>query len=177
MKISKKTFTDFIINSLCPNCLITIQMPYTHKTKNFERFRSYVRVVMKKVEKDLLGKKWNKFHYRFIVFYENCNNLTTWHAHIICNFKNEHTGISETFDNIENACAQANHAFRTDYSSKKDLEIHVSMLENIDQTEKAINYCQKELWHECLDKSSVIRMEFSDDIFSLKKHSAQSGAL
>lgn len=51
------------------------------------------------------------------------------------------------------------------------------MLENIDQTEKVINYCQKELWHEYWDKSSVIRMKFSDDIFSLKKHNAQAPAL
>lgn len=168
----KRARVESIVNSIQPNYMITIQLPPAYKSKKLERFRFNIKNIMQQVEKELLGKKWHKHHYRFIVFYENKNELEPWHAHILGNFTDNKTGKIESYDDIGNAVSRANHTFRCNNGCKTDLDVDVSLLDNIKSVQDAVNYCQKEVWQEEKNTEHQIRFEFSEDLFSLKKHSA-----
>ncbi len=176
-KSLKRARIESIVNSIQPNYMITIQLPSAYKSKNLDRFRFNVKNIMQQIEKDLLGKSWHKHHYPFVICYENKNGLEPWHAHILCNFTDNKTGKIESFESIEKAINRANHTFRCSNGCKTDLDVDVSLLDNIKSVHDAVNYCQKEVWNEEKSAAYQIRFEFSEDLFSIKKHSAQSGAL
>lgn len=173
----KRARVESIVNSIQPNYMITIQLPPAYKSKKLERFRFNIKNIMQQVEKELLGKKWHKHHYRFIVFYENKNELEPWHAHILGNFTDNKTGKIESYDDIENAVSRANHTFRCRNGSKNDLDIDVISLTNSQSVIAAVDYCQKEVWQEEKSVERQIRFEFSEDLFSIKKHDAHTPAL
>ena len=157
--------------------MITIQLPSAYKSKKLERFRFNIKNIMQQIEKDLLGKNWHKHHWPFVIFYENKNGLEAWHAHVLCNFTDRQTGETENHDDIEKAVCRANHTFRCSNGCKTDLDVDVSLLDNIKSVQDAVNYCQKEVWAEEKNTEYQIRFEFSEDLFSLKKHNAQASAL
>ncbi len=163
----KRARIESIVNSIQPNYMITIQLPSAYKSKKLDRFRFNIKKIMQQVEKELLGKKWHKHHYRFIVFYENKNELEPWHAHILCNFTDNKTGKTECYDNIEKAVQRANHTFRCSNGCKTDLDIDIISLTNPQSVIAAVDYCQKEVWQEEKNAESQIRFEFSEEIFSL----------
>ncbi len=166
----KKARIKFLINSIHPNYMLTLQLPYSCKAYKFERFRNHVKNIMKKIEKSLIGKKWNKHHYKFVIFYENKGGLEPWHAHILCNFTDKITGKVESFDNIETAISKADLVFRSCNGlkeGKEGIDIDVSQLETVESVYEAMNYCQKEIWHEDKAVDYQVRFEFSADIFGL----------
>lgn len=165
---------ESIVNSIQPNYMITIQLPSAYRSKNLDRFRFTVKNIMQQIEKDLLGKNWHKHHNPFVIFYENKNGLEAWHAHVLCNFTDRQTGETENHYDIEKAVSRANHTFRCNNGCKTDLDVDVSLLDNIKSVQDAVNYCQKEVWQEEKNTEHQIRFEFSEDLFSLKKHNAQA---
>ena len=170
IKNIKKARIKFLLNSICPNYMLTLQLPYSHKAYKFERFRSHVKNIMKKIEKNLIGKKWNKHHYPFVIFYENKGGLEPWHAHILCNFTDKITGKTESSDNIETAISKADLMFRTCNGLKEgneSIDMDVSQLGTFESVYDAMNYCQKEVWHEDKDVYYQVRFEFSADMFGL----------
>lgn len=173
----KQSRITSIINVVKPNTMITLQLPPAYRSKNLDRFRFTVKNIMQQIEKDLLGKNWHKHHYPFVIFYENKNGLEAWHAHVLCNFTDRQTGETENHDDIEKAVCRANHTFRCSNGCKTDLDVDVSLLDNIKSVQDAVNYCQKEVWAEEKNTEYQIRFEFSEDLFSLKKHNAQASAL
>lgn len=173
----KRARVESIVNSIQPNYMITIQLPSAYKSKKLERFRFNIKNIMQQIEKDLLGKNWHKHHCPFVIFYENKNGLEAWHAHVLCNFTDRQTGETENHDDIEKAVCRANHTFRCSNGCKTDLDVDVSLLDNIKSVQDAVNYCQKEVWAEEKNTEYQIRFEFSEDLFSLKKHNAQASAL
>ena len=102
--------------------------------------------------------------------------LTRENKNILITIENETYNISD-FENIEKAVCRANHAFRCNNGCKTDLDVDVSLLDNIKSVQDAVNYCQKEVWAEEKNTEYQIRFEFSGDLFSLKKHNAQASAL
>lgn len=173
----KKARVESIVNSTQPNYMITIQLPSAQKSKKLDIFRFNVKKIVQQVEKELLGKKWYKHHYPFVIFYENKNGLEAWHAHVLCNFTDNKTGKIESYDNVEKAVSRANHTFRCSNGSKNDLDIDVISLNTLQSVIAAVDYCQKEVWNEEKNAEYQMRFEFSEDLFSLKKHNAQAPAL
>lgn len=163
----KRARIESILNVVQPTAMITIQLPPAYRSKNLDRFRFTVKNIMQQIEKDLLGKNWHKHHYRFIVFYENKNELEPWHAHILGNFTDNKNGKIESYDDIEKAVNRANHTFRCSNGSKNDLDIDVISLTNTQSVIAAVDYCQKEVWQEEKSVERQMRFEFSEEIFSL----------
>lgn len=166
-KSIKKSRIEFLASSLQPNYMLSLQLPHSCKAYKFERFRSYIKSIMKQVEKHLLDKKWNKHHYRFVVFYENKNGLDAWHAHILINCTDKTTGKTEKIGNIEKAITKANHVFRCDNGCKENIDVDISQLNSIKSVQSAIDYCQKEAWNENKPDNTDVRYEFSENLFSL----------
>lgn len=163
----KRARIESILNVVQPTAMITIQLPPAYRSKNLDRFRFTVKNIMQQIEKDLLGKNWHKHHYRFIVFYENKNELEPWHAHILGNFTDNKNGKIESYDDIEKAVNRANHTFRCRNGSKNDLDIDIISLTNSQSVIAAVDYCQKEVWNEEKSAAPQERFEFSEEIFSL----------
>ena len=65
-----------------PDYFLTIRLPKNQETRNFEDGKESLRLIMKKFEKRLLHRPWNKKHIPFIVFAEL---KSTWHYHILLN--------------------------------------------------------------------------------------------
>ena len=77
-----------------PTYFLTIRLPIKQETDNFEDGKESLRKIMKRFEKNLLHRPWNKHHIPFVAFAEL---KSTWHYHILLN------SSSFTQDDIENA--------------------------------------------------------------------------
>lgn len=170
----KRYLRDYITNTIQPNVFITIQPAFERKTTDAQQFTEEIKFILRLTEKNLLGKRWSKHHYPFVVCLENDHGKSTWHAHILGKFTNPFTGQPEPQGDIEQALEKANHSYRCKYGCKQDINTKVCMLDNATSVRKATSYCTKETWCQFLYDSEPVRSEKSSALFGLGINTSQS---
>ncbi len=164
----KKLLRDYIIEEIKPNYFISIQPPFDRKTQYIPQYEEETKFIMKQFEKALLGRRWNKHHFPFVIISENDTGKSTWHSHILGNFTNILTGQQIAQDQLEHAMDKADHSYRVKYGTKKGINVKIDRLDNEQSVKKAASYCTKEIWCQFLYDSEPARSETSCVIFGLE---------
>ena len=185
-----KLMEIFVCDYIKPDCMITIQLHWAQKTRSIKEFETHIWFYMKSLEKALLGRRWNKHPYPFMLFYENGkdraeygghiyanpeeqqkkkNTKKPWHAHVLFNATNPLIGQKLTQEQLEEAIEQANRAYRSYFHRIKSPNIHITMLETPESVQRTASYCTKELWCQFFHPDNPIRSKFSGQLFKLLK--------
>lgn len=123
---------------------ISIQLPIALRNRKRHIVEKYLKYVLSKFEKHLQGgsKAWIKHPYRFIGFYENHFEQTTWHIHLLGSFINPLTNERIPLEKMYDAMEKANNKFIRRYKTRYGLEYDIQLVNSIPRT---FIYCTKEL--------------------------------
>ena len=139
-----------------PNLFISIQIPFEAKTEDMDAFMRQAWLIIKRAEKNLLGRYWVSKHYRFVGFCERGQDKT-WHAHLLlaCHDRDKAT--------VEAAFAAAGEYYKRTRRTEAVPDI---LIKEITGLKGVIRYCTKQLG---LDRLAHVRSEhifLSEEIFN-----------
>lgn len=147
---------DWIETTYNPTVFMTIQLPEHLKTENIEVAKERFRSILSYFERQLLGRRWTKYHLKFVCFLEG-GISGCWHAHILYNqakFKPWHLWLA-----VDNTLK---------YFDWSDYCIHLDII-NANKT-PVIKYCFKEVKVDINGHFDSSRFCLSDELFDKPKH-------
>ena len=138
-----------------PDYFLTIQLSKHRKTFNREKADKEVWRMLKKFEKEVIGRNWHRKHLPFVLFAENHHGRSTWHYHCLFN------SGKYTRDELLNA------VYRTRLHLR--LSKHTMCLKpEVCTPERLRDYCTKELKVRYIDEVETDRMIVSDVLFCIE---------
>lgn len=139
-----------------PNLFISIQIPFEAKTEDRDAFMRQVWLIVKRAEKNLLGRYWVSKHYRFVGFCERGQDKT-WHAHLLlaCHDRNKAA--------VEAAFAAAGEYYKRTRRTEAVPDI---LIEEIDGLFWVVRYCVKQLGLDWLAHVRSAQIFLSEEIFN-----------
>lgn len=147
-----------------PNLFISLQLPFETKTDDRDCFERNLWLIVKRAEKNLLGRHWVGKHYRFVGFYE-LGRDDMWHAHLLmaCPDRDQ--------SEIEVAFAEAGEHYKR--TRRTDLAPDIC-IEKITALGGLVGYCTKQLGLDYLAHINSDRVFLSEEIFNHDSRRRQS---
>ena len=146
-KILKKDFQDWLGTMYFSHYLV-IDLPLNRKYYNFDQATEFFKIVIKRFEKELVGRHWNKHPVHFLGIAE-LGDFHIWHWNLLLEASNY------TNTELQNAVTKT-----TDYMK---LDLKTMDLQPITRTKEVLNgYVVKEL-----QANKTFRVD-SDRIFTSK---------
>ena len=139
-----------------PNLFLSIQIPFEAKTEDKDAFMRQVWLIVKRAEKNLLGRYWVSKHYRFVGFCEHGQDVT-WHAHMLLSCHDR--APSE----VEAAFAAAGEYYKRTRRTGAAPDI---LIEEVTGLYGVVRYCTKQLGLDWLAHLRSEQVFLSEEIFN-----------
>ena len=148
---------DWIKGEYRPTHFISIQMPFEAKTTDIEAFTKGLHYLLRRAQRELLGRYWVSKHYRFIIAFEN-GRSGNWHAHMLFSCPDR------TIYEIRNAFDKAGTDYRKQRRTRDIPNIDIRPITN--NLNRVVKYCTKEAVLGQHGRFSSERIDMSENMFN-----------